>query len=384
MAFQPRTPEELRQKQLLGKLRVCSALEFRALAKAQGLEAAYGSTDVVAAGSCEFTDQGQIWLSRGPCDPPLRLRRAVLGGVAAGGGYGPGELCLPIGAGLDTPRRRGGAHVLDQLLAGEEVPLELFGEATALHPRRELQTRLQLKQLTTARLLLSRAISENGVVAVSSAEGLLASSMGGLLGPYGNALFSCSGARSIGLSMPGLSQLGPGQPLLVAGSIGQVLGPGSGHQPNCRRQANGQARAPGATVAATVNLHGLRRQWLKPCWFEGHGAALLVAVAAPILLLAETQARAAAVPDGALEVPVLDFSIPRRTRPSFGTVSYAALLSGRIQVDGQWVKAAPACSLKLGDSHTALLVEKLKDGSFPIRAWQAPLTGDGSLQPLDG
>jgi hypothetical protein len=29
-------------------------------------------------------------------------------------------------------------------------------------------------------------------------------------------------------------------------------------------------------------------------------------------------------------------------------------------------------------------VEKLKDGSFPIRAWQAPLTGDGSLQPLDG
>ena len=137
-------------------------------------------------------------------------------------------------------------------------------------------------------------------------------------------------------------------------------------------------------MAATVNLHGLRRQWLKPCWFEGHGAALLVAVAAPILLLAETQARAAAVPDGALEVPVLDFSIPRRTRPSFGTVSYAALLSGRIQVDGQWVKAAPACSIKLGDSHTALLVEKLKDGSFPIRAWQAPLTGDGSLQPLDG
>ncbi len=383
MACRPRIPEELRQLQRAGKLQVCTALQFRELAASQGLEAAYSKTHVVAAGSCEFTDQGQIWLSLGPCDPPLRLKQAKLGGVEASGGFGPGELCLPIGGGLDSTRRRAGAHILDKLLMGEELPLELLGEATTLHPRREFQSRLQLKQLGTARLFLSRAISENGVVAVSSAEGLLPGPIGGLLGPFGNALFSCSGARSIGLSMPGLSQLGPGQPLLIAGAIGQVLGPGSGHQPSCRRQLSGHARAPGATVAAAVNLQGLQRQWLKPCWFEGHGAALLIAVAAPVLLLNEKQARQAAVPDENLEAPVLDFSIPRRIKPSFGTVSYGALLKGKIQVDGRLVRAAPACSLNFGDSHTELLSQKLKDGSFPIRAWDAPLEAEGSLHPLD-
>jgi uncharacterized protein (DUF39 family) len=358
-------------------------MQFRELVAKEGLGAAYGAIDVIAAGSCEFTDQGQIWLSLGPCDPPLRLRQALLGGVAASGGYGPSELCLPIGAGLEHPKRRGGAHVLDQLLAGEEVPLELQGEATTLHPRRELQSQLQLKQLGAARLLLSRAISENGVVAVSSAEGLLPSPIGGLLGPFGNALFNCSGARSIGLTMPGLSQLGPGQPLLIAGSIGHVLGPGSGHQPCCRRLPTGHAKAPGATVAASVNLKGLQRRWIKPCWFDGHGAGLLIAVAAPVLLLTEGHAHQAATPDSSLEAPVLDFSVPRRIRPGFGSVSYGSLLGGKIQVDSHIVKAAPACSLSLGDSHTALLSQQLSDGSFPIRAWEAPLAEDGSLHPID-
>ena len=198
MVFAPRSCAELLQRQEQGTLRVCSALEFRSRAEAVGLEQAYADTDVVAAGSCGFTDQGQLWLSLGPSDPPLRLRQARLGGVGTSGGFGAGELCLPIGGNASDARRLGGAQVLDALLAGAEVPLELQGEATTLHPRRELLTTIQLERLNQARLLLARGISENGIVAVSSSEGLLASPFGGLLGPFGNALFNASGARSIG------------------------------------------------------------------------------------------------------------------------------------------------------------------------------------------
>ena len=384
MVFAPRSCAELLQRQEQGTLRVCSALEFRSRAEAVGLEQAYADTDVVAAGSCGFTDQGQLWLSLGPSDPPLRLRQARLGGVGTSGGFGAGELCLPIGGNPSDARRLGGAQVLDALLAGAEVPLELQGEGTTLHPRRELLTTIQLERLNQARLLLARGISENGVVAVSSSEGLLASPFGGLLGPFGNALFNASGARSIGMTMPGLEQLGAGSAVLVAGAMGHVLGPGSGHQPQTRRQPSGHARAPGAAAALSVELAGLHRQWLRPCWFEGHGAALLVAVAAPVLLLGERQAAQAAVPDSALEAPVLDFSIPRRIRPGFGTVSYRELLAGRIQVDGQQIPAAPACSLSLGDSHTEALIQQLRDGSFPLPARITPLSQRGRLHPLEG
>jgi uncharacterized protein (DUF39 family) len=384
MVFAPRSCAELLQRQEQGTLRVCSALEFRHRAEAVGLEQAYADTDVVAAGSCGFTDQGQLWLSLGPSDPPLRLRQARLGGVGTSGGFGAGELCLPIGGNASDARRLGGAQVLDALLAGAEVPLELQGEATTLHPRRELLTTIQLERLNQARLLLARGISENGVVAVSSSEGLLASPFGGLLGPFGNALFNASGARSIGMTMPGLEQLGAGSAVLVAGAMGHVLGPGSGHQPQTRRQPSGHARAPGSAVALSVELAGLHREWLRPCWFEGHGAALLVAVAAPVLLLGERQAAQAAVPDSALEAPVLDFSIPRRIRPGFGTVSYRELLAGRIQVDGQQIPAAPSCSLSLGDSHTEALIQQLLDGRFPLPARITPLSQQGRLHPLEG
>lgn len=384
MVFAPRTAEELLQRQLAGTLRVCSALDFRERVAAGGLEQAYADTDVVAAGSCEFTDQGQLWLSLGPSDPPMRLKSARLGGVSTNGGFGAAELCVPIGGRASGERRRGGAQVLDALLRGDTVPLELRGEGTTLHPRRELHGGIALGDLNQARLLLSRGISENGLVAVSSSEGLLPSPYGGLLGPFGNALFNCSGARSIGLSMPGLQQLGPGSAVLVAGAIGHVLGPGSGHQPQTRRQPSGHARAPGASVALSVDLAGLQRQWIRPCWFEGHGAALLVAVAAPVLLLGEQQAVQAGQPDSALEAPVLDFSIPRRIKPGFGSVSYAELLGGRIQVDGHQLTAAPACSLQLGDSLTTELISQLEDGRFPLPARLSRLSQQGRLHPLEG
>jgi uncharacterized protein (DUF39 family) len=377
MAFPARTIDELRERQRQGQLRVTTALDFRRRVADLGLARAYAETDVLAAAGADFTDQGLVTISLGPADPPLRLRRALLGDMTLEGGFGAGELCLPIGGGLGGGGRRGGAHVLADLLAGRELPLALQGEVTPLHPRRDLVTSLDLRHLGNARLVLQRGLVEGGVVAVSSAEGVLASPYGPLLGPYGNALFTGSGARSVGHSMPGLLGLGPGQPVLVAGAIGQVLGPGSGHQPGTRRQPGGQARAPGASLALSAPLPDLDPRWLRPAFFEGHGASLLVAVAAPVPLLEERHARQAAASDAELEVPVLDFSIPRRVRPGFGTVTYAELLAGRIQVDGHRLPVGPACSLRLTDEIADELVQRLQDGRFPL----GPAAGLPTVQP---
>jgi uncharacterized protein (DUF39 family) len=377
----PRQEAELRRKQERGQLQVRAAAEFRSLVQQAGLAEAYAATDVVVAADAGFTDQASLLLSLGPTDPPIRLRAGQLAGVQGLAGCGSGELVLPIGGGLgDAP---GGAELLAALLQGQALPFDASGEATALHPRRELHTELGLEQIGTGRLLLHRAISENGVVALSQAEGPCPSPYGTLLGPAANALYSCGGAGSIGLTMPGLSLLGPGSPVLVGGALGWVVGAGSGHQPGCRRQASGHARTPGAAAAVSVDLHDLRPEWVRPCFFEGHGSALLVAIAAPVPLINGSVARQAAAGPEALEAPVLDLSVPRRVKPSLGAATYAELLSGTITVRGRPVGCAPSHSPRLAAAAAEALAEALRSGAFPLRLPLVPLSPRPSLLPIE-
>jgi len=382
-ALPSRSEEDLRQRQRQGRLRVRIAAEFRQLAATAGLAQAYADTDVVVAANAEFTDQGTLHLGLGPTDPPIRLRDPQLGGIGATAAGAGGELVLPIGGGLAEGNRRGGAQVLADLLAGRSLPFSAVGEVTPLQPRRELHTELDLGRIGSGRLLLPRGIVENGIVAVSSAEGVVRSGYGPLLGPFANALFTCAGADSIGLAMPGLGLLGPGSPVLVGGALGWVVGSGSAHQPGVRRLPSGHARSPGAVAALSVDLHALDPRWLRACFFEGHGSALLVAIAAPIPLINDKVARQAATPDEELEAPVLDVSIPRRIKPSFGGVPYSQLRSGQLQVNGHRVPVAPSHSPQLAAAIATELVTRLQEDRFPLRLPLLPLDSRPALLPLD-
>jgi uncharacterized protein (DUF39 family) len=383
MSLPARSESGLRQRQRRGQLRVRAAAEFRRLVREAGLAEAYDTTDVLVAANADFTDQGSLHLNIGPSDPPIRFRDVQLGGLGAQSGGSGGDLVLPIGGGLGEAQRQGGAQLLGRLLGGEALTLSATGEITALQPRRDLQAPLDLERIGSGRLLLHRAISENGVVAVSSGEGVLRSPWGPVLGPFGNALYNCSGAGSIGLTMPGLGLLGPGSPVLVAGAIGWVVGSGSGHHPGVRRSASGHAISPGAVAAVSVDLPGLRPEWLRPCFFEGHGAALLVALAAPIPLISEAVALQAACGDEDLKAPVLDVAIPRRIRPTLGAVSYAQLKSGAIRVQGRRLIAAPAHSPRLAEAIGRELITQLEEGRFPLRLPVQPLSDRSGLIPLD-
>lgn len=380
-----RSEEELRLRQRQGRLRVRLAAAYRQLVEQQGLAAAYDQTDVVVAANAEFTDQASLHLSLGPTDPPIRLRDPQLDGVQALAGGSGTDLVVPLaGGGLERRAGgRGGAQVLASLLAGDTVQLSATGEVTPLMPRRELNLRLEREQIGQGRLLLHRAISENGLVAVSSAEGVVRTPWGPLLGPWGSGLYTCGGAGSIGLTMPGLSLLGPGSPVLVAGAIGWVVGSGTAHQPRVRRLASGHARAPGATAAVAVDWDTLESRWIRACFFEGHGSALLVAIAAPVPLINVTIARQAAATDRELEAPVLDLSIPRRLKPGFGGVPYSLLKSGAIAVDGRRVMVAPAHSPSLAEQVGDELMRQLKENRFPLRLPLQPLSARPSLLPLE-
>ncbi len=379
----PRDPVELQRRQAAGDLRVLTAAAYRDLVNSAGLEQAYSRTDVVVASETVLSDQGLLQLSLGPADPPIRLRELQLGGVAAQVGSAAADLVLPLGGGLQDPGRRSGAQVLSELLAGCDLSLSALGDPTPLQPRPELSGRVRLADLGVARLLLHRAVVENGIVAVSSGEGLLRTHLGPVLGPMASALYSSTGSGSIGLTMPALAQLGPGSPLLVGGAMGWVVGAGSGHHPAVRRQSSGHACAPGAVAAVAVDLEDVDAAALRSCYLEGHGAALLVALAAPVLLLDLTVAAQAATGPEDLQVPVLDLAIPRRVKPQLASVSYGQLLTGALQLAGQRVRCAPAHSPRLAEEAALRLMDLLCNGRFPLQLPWRPLSARPTLVPLD-
>ena len=370
-----RTEQQLQDLQRAGDLQVCSAAEFRQRVAALGLSEAFEQTHVVVASEASFTAQASLVLHLGPTDPPMRMERCRLGPAEASGGHGNTDLVLPM--------QRGGAQALEQLLKGEELAFSASGAATLQQPRQELDTQLRLEQIGAGRLLLHRGISENGVVAVSSREGLTPTPWGPVLGPLGSGLFNCGGAGSIGLTMPGLALLGPGSPVLVAGGIGWVSGAGSGHNPLVKRQDSGHALSPGACCALEVDLHQLDRRWIRACEHQELGSALLVAIAAPVPLLNLQAAEQAACGNDQLEAPVLDYGVPRRVRPSLGRARYSDLLAGTLRLGAQRLRCAPAHSPRLAAELAQELSDQLRNGRFPLRLPLLPLPTRTALLPLE-
>jgi uncharacterized protein (DUF39 family) len=132
-----------------------------------------------------------------------------------------------------------------------------------------------------------------------------------------------------------------------------------------------------------VDLHDLRPEWVRPCFFEGHGSALLVAIAAPVPLINAAVARQAATGPDELEAPVLDLSVPRRVKPSLGAATYAELLSGTVTVRDLPVNCAPSHSPRLAAAAAEALAEALRSGAFPLRLPLVPLSPRPSLLPIE-
>ena len=370
-----RSETELQQWQREGQLQVRSATAFRALAQEQGLEQAYRETHVVVASDAELTQQASLVLHLGPSDPPIRVRQVRFGPAEGHGGHGNTDLVIPMGS--------GGAPLLSALLEGQRLPLSIGGTPSQQQPKVELETELGLAEIPCGRLLLHRGICENGVVAVSSREGLTPTPWGPVLGPWTSALYSCRGPGSIGLSMPGLQDLGAGSPVLVGGAIGWVSGPGSGHNPATKRSPSGHALGPGACCALQVDLHGLKPSAIRSTRLPDGSSGLLVAIAAPIPLLNRSRAEQLLAPAEALSAPLLDFGIPRRVRPSPASATYAELLSGSVRLGERQLSAAPAHSPRLAEEAAAQLQDMLQSGAFPLRLPLAPLPSDRTVRALN-
>ena len=109
----------------------------------------------------------------------------------------------------------------------------------------------------------------------------------------------------------------------------------------------------------------------------------MLGIGVPIPILNEEVLTRCAVSDQDLVAPVIDFSIPRRVRPTFGLVSYAQLKSGKLTLDGKSVRTAPLSSLYLAQQVALDLKQRIDDSEFELTAPVAPLPTDTRFIPQD-
>jgi uncharacterized protein (DUF39 family) len=124
-------------------------------------------------------------------------------------------------------------------------------------------------------------------------------------------------------------------------------------------------------------------KWVRGCHFKNYGPSLMLGVGIPLPVLQEEVIQHCAVQDTDLVAPVVDFSIPRRVRPTFGLVSYAQLKSGRILIDGKSVRTAPLASIYFSHQVAIALKQWIEAGQFYLSEPVAAIASDRTFLPQD-
>ncbi|MEY3297998.1 MAG: hypothetical protein RLZZ597_1258 [Cyanobacteriota bacterium] len=389
-----RTIDTINEKIRAGQVVVYTAEDFKALAQEQGIAAAAEAVDVVVTGTFEPMESAGAMINLGHTDPPIKLLECYLDGVPAYAGFGAVDLYLgasqPVavsrlaeGMESEEAREHGGGHVIADLVAGRTVHLQATGHATDCYPRASLETTITRDTINQFYLFNPRGLYQNFIVGVNGGDRPLSTYLGPLQPRLGNAVYANPGAISPLLNDPDLATLGIGTRIFLGGGVGYIAWEGTQHFPLQRRLPNHTPIGPAATVALVGDAKTMDARWVRGCYFKGYGPSLMIGVGVPIPILNEQVAAYCAVQDKDIVAPVMDFSIPRRVRPTFGLVSYAQLKSGAITIEGQSVRTAPLASVYLARQVQQELKQWIETGAFELAAPVAALPMDRAFLPQD-
>jgi L-aspartate semialdehyde sulfurtransferase len=228
-----------------------------------------------------------------------------------------------------------------------------------------------------------RNLYQNFIVGVNGGDRALFTYLGPLQPRLGNAVYSNPGAISPLLNDPDLELIGIGTRVFLGGAIGYVTWEGTQHFPLQKRLPNRTPIGPAATLALIGDAKQMSSRWVRGCYLRGYGPSLMLGVGIPLPVLTEEVIAHCSVQDKDLVAPVVDFSIPRRVRPTFGLVSYAQLKSGKLTIDGQSVRVAPLASLYLSRQVAIELKQWIENGSFTLTEAVASIPSDRTFIPQD-
>jgi uncharacterized protein (DUF39 family) len=377
---------------------VLTVEELKARVVEVGITQTAKEVDVVTTGTFEPMESSGAIINLGHTDPPIKIRRCWLDGVPAYSGFGAVDLYLGATQAVEAPDGeeprmsvseakmpliRGGGHVIADLIAGKTVQLRAVGQVTDCYPRANFETTISRETINQFYLFNPRNLYQNFIVGVNGGDRPLFTYLGPLQPRLGNAVYSNPGAISPLFNDPELQLIGIGTRIFLGGGIGYVAWEGTQHFPLQKRLPNQTPIGPAATLALIGDAKQMNPQWVRGCYFKSYGPSLMLGVGVPLPVLTEAVVASCAVQDKDLVAPIVDFSIPRRVRPTFGLVSYAQLKSGRIAIDGKPVRVAPLASIARSRQVATQLKQWIEAGTFTLTEPVAPIPKERSFLPQD-
>jgi uncharacterized protein (DUF39 family)/CBS domain-containing protein len=370
---QEKSLQEINERIRDGSARVVTAEEMPSIVDEFGTAGAVREVDVVTTGTFGAMCSSGVFFNLGHSDPPIKILKAFLNKVEAYGGVAAVDLFL--GATQPSEDRGieyGGAHVIEDLVAGRQVDVEAQGAGTDCYPQLELETSLRLEDFNQATMVNPRNAYQRYNAATNSSDRTMHTYMGTLLPRYGNVHYSGSGVLSPLSNDPNFDYIGIGTRIFLGGASGYVIGAGTQHNP----QNNF------STLMVTGDLKKMSTRYLRAATFHKYGPSLYLGIGIPIPVLNEKIAKNTAIRDRDIQVPVVDYGIPRRDRPALKVVSYEELKSGHIDLNGKEVSTSSLSSYLMAREVAETLKRSVENGEFLLTQAVEPLSRIGSSRPM--
>jgi len=347
--------------------------EMPGIVAERGAEKAAGEVDVVTTATCGAMCSSGAFFNLGHSNPPIKIQKLWLneveayGGLAAVDGYiGATELSL------DRGFEYGGGHVIEDLVAGREVNVRATSYGTDCYPLKKLETTITLEDLNQAYLYNPRNSYQKYNAAVNTSDRRVRTYMGTLLPNCGNINYAGTGEISPLNNDPQYRTIGFGTKVFLCGAQGRVVGEGTQHSP----------QTGFGNIAVKGDLRDMSTDYIRGLTITEYGTSLLVGLGIPIPILNEEIAKSAAVTNDRIETSVLDYGVPRLDRPVVRKVRYSELISGRVDLNGVKVKAAPLSSFRIAYEILDELARWIEEKTFYFSGEVERLPAQREFKPM--
>ncbi len=373
--------EQINERIRSGKAVVYTAEEVIDLVREKGAERAAEEVDVVTTGTFGAMCSSGAFMNFGHSSPPIRMTDIRLNGVAVDGGLAAVDTY--IGATATVPGEKagyGGAHVIEDFIAGKRIHLQATGPGTDCYVRKSIDTYISLDDVNDAYLYNPRNCYQNYGVATNTSERTIYTYMGKLLPKMKNASYSSAGQLSPLLNDPHLETIGMGTRIFLGGGEGYVTWPGTQYKTNIE-EVNGVPVAGCRTLALIGDMKQMDRRYVRGLDITGYGVSIALGIGIPIPILNKDIMQRCAISDDMIFADMVDYSQPVN-RPPMARYSYAQLRSGRIDFEGKTIRTSSMSSYSGARQVATELKDWIEHGEFLLNQPCMSFPSDVSLKKL--
>ena len=370
-----KTIDEINRRIKKGKVVVVTADEMVDIVKKKGAEKAAREIDVVTTGTFSTMCSSGAFINFGHTKPTMKASKVWMNDVPAYAGVAAVDVYIgatepteddPLNGVHPGQFKYGGGHVIEDLVAGKKIELKATAYGTDCYPRRDLKKKITLENLPYAMLLNPRNGYQNYNCAINLTNKTVYTYMGVLKPNAGNANYATSGQLSPLFNDPYYRTIGLGTRIFLGGAKGHVIGPGTQHKPDVKRNKKGLPLSPSGTLMVMGDLKDMDPRWVVGVSLLGYGCSLAVGLGIPIPILNAEMARFTAVSDKDIHTQIIDYGkdYPNAEATSLGQVNYEDLKSGVINFNGQEINSVPLTSYTRSLEIANILKEWIEKGEF--------------------